>query len=149
MVPYDSALLEAERNRIEAARDGWVHGGIEHAGSTAAPGLAAKPVIEIMVGVENLKEAGGALTSLAELGFLHAPNKSDIMHWFCKPSVAVRTHHLCLIEKDSPSGKLAPPSVTTSGTTQRRLTPTNNSNGSSQSVSPTIERPTPQQKPGS
>ena len=55
VVPYDEAwpsLFEAERTRIEAATGPWVEE-IEHVGSTAVHGLAAKPVIDIMVGVRN------------------------------------------------------------------------------------------------
>jgi GrpB-like predicted nucleotidyltransferase (UPF0157 family)/ubiquinone/menaquinone biosynthesis C-methylase UbiE len=105
VVPYNPAwpaLFEEERRRIEAALGGWVQGGIEHVGSTAVPGLAAKPVIDIMVGVANLEEARGAFAEVASLGYLYAPYKSDFMHWFCKPSVEIRTHHLYLMEKGHP-----------------------------------------------
>jgi GrpB-like predicted nucleotidyltransferase (UPF0157 family)/ubiquinone/menaquinone biosynthesis C-methylase UbiE len=105
VVPYNPAwpaLFEEERRRIEAALGEWVQGGIEHVGSTSVPGLAAKPVIDIMVGVANLEEAQGAFADVASLGYLYAPYKSDFMHWFCKPSVDVRTHHLYLMEKGHP-----------------------------------------------
>jgi GrpB-like predicted nucleotidyltransferase (UPF0157 family)/ubiquinone/menaquinone biosynthesis C-methylase UbiE len=105
LVPYDPewpGRFEAEKGRLEAVIGPWIFGGIEHVGSTSIPGLAAKPIIDIMVGVEDLEEARGAFVGLAELGYLHAPYKQEIMHWFCKPSVAVRTHHLYLMERDSP-----------------------------------------------
>jgi GrpB-like predicted nucleotidyltransferase (UPF0157 family) len=105
VVPYNPAwpaLFEEERRRIEAALGGWVQGSIEHVGSTSVPGLAAKPVIDIMVGVANLEEARGAFDDVASLGYLYAPYKSDFMHWFCKPSEAVRTHHLYLMEPGHP-----------------------------------------------
>ncbi|WP_431637165.1 GrpB family protein [Dyella sp. KULCS107] len=31
------------------------------------------------------------------LGYLYWPYKADVMHWFCKPSDAHRTHHLHLV----------------------------------------------------
>lgn len=105
VVPYDAAwpaMFEAERYQVAAALAGWVSGAIQHVGSTAVPGLAAKPVIDIMVGVADLQEARGAFPALAGLGYLYAPYKSEFMHWFCKPSIAVRTHHLYLMEKDHP-----------------------------------------------
>ncbi|MEA2507997.1 MAG: hypothetical protein QOG21_79 [Actinomycetota bacterium] len=105
LVPYDPAwpgLFEAERDSLEATLDGWIYGAIEHVGSTAVPGLAAKPIIDIMVGVVDREEARGAFAHLAGLGYLYAPYRTDTMHWFCKPSVAVRTHHLYLMEKDHP-----------------------------------------------
>ena len=30
-------------------------------------------------------------------GYQYTPYKSDVMHWFCKPSARFRTHHLHLI----------------------------------------------------
>jgi GrpB-like predicted nucleotidyltransferase (UPF0157 family) len=56
VVPYDEAwpsLFEQERDRIERAVGPWVEE-IVHIGSTAVPGLAAKPVIDIMMGVRSL-----------------------------------------------------------------------------------------------
>ncbi|MEA2507558.1 MAG: hypothetical protein QOH48_2176 [Actinomycetota bacterium] len=102
MVPYNPAwpaLFEEERRRIEIALGEWVQGEIEHVGSTSVPGLAAKPVIDIMVGVANLEKARAAFDDVASLGYLYAPYKSDFMHWFCKPSETVRTHHLYLMER--------------------------------------------------
>ncbi len=75
----------------------WLAGPIEHVGSTAVPGLAAKPVIDIMVGIECLEAARPALEPLAAIGYLYAPYRADAMHWLCKPSPEVRTHHLHLV----------------------------------------------------
>lgn len=54
VVPYDSAwpdlfALEADRLHQQFAHDG-LHVLIEHMGSTAVPGLAAKPILDILVG---------------------------------------------------------------------------------------------------
>src|SRR6266487_7092415 len=38
-----------------------------------------------------------ALDVLGELGYVYAPYRTDVMHWFCKPSFAERTHHLHLV----------------------------------------------------
>ncbi len=56
IVPYDESWpvrFEQERAILDRVLGGWVVGGIEHVGSTAVPGLAAKPVIDIMVGVDS------------------------------------------------------------------------------------------------
>ena len=45
---------------------------IEHIGSTAVPGLAAKPIIDIDVVIENDALLPAVITSLAELGYTHA-----------------------------------------------------------------------------
>lgn len=76
-------------------------GGIEHVGSTAVPGLAAKPVIDVMVGVESLDASRAALPLLEALGYTYAPYRADVMHWLCKPSFAHRTHHLHLVPFES------------------------------------------------
>lgn len=43
--------------------------GIEHIGSTAVPGLAAKPIIDIMVGVQHLSDATWCIQPLRSLGY--------------------------------------------------------------------------------
>jgi len=74
----------------------WAPGGVHHVGSTAVPGLEAKPIIDILVGVLDLETARGCFAPLAELGYVYAPYLPEQMHWFCKPDPADRTHHLHL-----------------------------------------------------
>jgi GrpB-like predicted nucleotidyltransferase (UPF0157 family) len=100
IITYDDAWpdrFEQERLLLQQAIGRWVVGSIEHIGSTAVPGLAAKPVIDIMVGVESLDASRPALPVLEALGYCYAPYRAESMHWFCKPSLAVRTHHLHLV----------------------------------------------------
>ena len=55
VVPYDAgwpARYERERERIAGAL-GAAAGRIEHIGSTAVPGLAAKPIVDVLVVVED------------------------------------------------------------------------------------------------
>jgi predicted nucleotidyltransferase len=52
IVPYDvswPARFETEKSLLAETLGDWVQGGIHHVGSTAVPGLAVKPVIDIMV----------------------------------------------------------------------------------------------------
>jgi GrpB-like predicted nucleotidyltransferase (UPF0157 family) len=72
-------------------------GPIEHIGSTAVPGCAAKPVIDIMAAVENLGVSRPAIVALSNHGYQYLPYRPDQIHWFCKPSRAFRTHHLHLM----------------------------------------------------
>lgn len=44
---------------------------IEHIGSTAVPGLDAKPVIDVLVGVGRLQDAEAAIPALAARGFAY------------------------------------------------------------------------------
>ena len=80
----------------------WLVGPIEHIGSTAVPGLPAKPVIDIMAGVRTLEESRPAIAAATTAGYCYAPYQVEIEHWFCKPSPAFRTHHLHLIPFGSP-----------------------------------------------
>lgn len=90
------ARFEAERAALEEAIGKWVEGGIHHVGSTAVPGLEAKPIIDILAGVHDLEGARACFGPLARLGYVYAPYLPDEMHWFCKPDPARRTHHLHL-----------------------------------------------------
>jgi len=99
-VPYDPSWperFEAERALLADAIGPWVAGGIHHVGSTAVPGLAAKPVIDILVEVADLAASRGCFGRLAHLGYLYAPYRAEEMHWLCKPDPSLRTHHLHLV----------------------------------------------------
>ena len=100
IVEYDARwprAFESERVRIVDAIARWLAGPIEHIGSTAVPGLAAKPVIDIMAGVESLEASRPAIAALEAQQYCYAPYRTEVMHWFCKPSPAFRTHHLHLV----------------------------------------------------
>lgn len=99
--PNWAARFDEERAALVEAIGPWVRGGIHHIGSTAVPGLEAKPIIDILVGVEDLETARACFEPLADLGYLYAPYLPEEMHWFCKPDPARRTHHLHLVPADS------------------------------------------------
>jgi GrpB-like predicted nucleotidyltransferase (UPF0157 family) len=103
--PYDPqwpAMFEAERAALSAVLGPWLAGPIEHIGSTAVPGLPAKPVIDIMVAVEDLAASRPAIEALAPLSYCYFDYKAEVMHWLCKPSDLERTHHLHLVPFESP-----------------------------------------------
>ena len=53
---YDSSWpmkFEKEKEHLIAIAGKWFYGSIEHVGSTAIPGMVAKPVIDIMFGVKS------------------------------------------------------------------------------------------------
>ncbi len=103
--PRWARLFEGEKLALEAALAPWLTGPIEHIGSTAVPGLAAKPIIDIMAAVGSLEESRGATVTLRDLGYHYAPYHPDVMHWFCKPDPLLRTHHLHLVPHGSPLWK--------------------------------------------
>ncbi len=103
--PQWTIQFESERDFLMEIIDQWFYGSIEHVGSTAVPGLIAKPVIDIMFGVRSLEESKPAIVVLVKNGYEYYPYKTEVMHWFCKPSDAFRTHHLHLIPYQSPLWK--------------------------------------------
>jgi GrpB-like predicted nucleotidyltransferase (UPF0157 family) len=94
--------FEEERRHLEKTLGSSITGGIHHVGSTAVPGLDAKPVIDILVGVDSLESSRVYIEPLAGLGYMYSPYRPDEMLWFCKPHRAHRTHHLHLVPTDSP-----------------------------------------------
>lgn len=98
--PYEPAWperFEAERVALAKVLAPWLAGPIEHIGSTAVPGLAAKPVIDIMAGVRDLSSSRPAIEAVRPLRYCYFDYKPEVMHWFCKPSDIERTHHLHLV----------------------------------------------------
>jgi GrpB-like predicted nucleotidyltransferase (UPF0157 family) len=94
--PYDPAwprLFETERVRLERILAPWLEGGVHHIGSTAVPGLAAKPIIDMMAGVRDFEEARRAYEPLAEVGYVHEPHRPGIAHHFARRAADGRTTH--------------------------------------------------------
>jgi GrpB-like predicted nucleotidyltransferase (UPF0157 family) len=106
VVEYDPEWprrFETERELLERLLVPWLEGGIHHVGSTAIPGIAAKPIIDMMVGVRDLEEARAAFEPLREHFYLYAPHRPGITHHFAKPSLrfSEMTHGLHLTEPGS------------------------------------------------
>jgi len=71
LVPYTSEWrleFTRERERLFAALRGTAVA-IEHVGSTAVPGLRAKPVLDIMVGLPRVADHERALSPMDALGY--------------------------------------------------------------------------------
>ena len=71
LVEYDEAwpaLSEREALRIQSAL-GLPHAAIEHIGSTAVPGLIAKPIVDLMLGTDALPPSPATVTKLQTLGY--------------------------------------------------------------------------------
>ena len=99
--PSWPSRFATERDALEKALGSFVTGGIHHVGSTAVPGLAAKPIIDILVGVIDLETSRAAFPALEAIEYVYAPYRPDEMHWFCKPDPEHRTHHLHLVPTGS------------------------------------------------
>jgi GrpB-like predicted nucleotidyltransferase (UPF0157 family) len=81
--------------------------GIEHVGSTAIPGMVAKPIIDIQIAVDSLAEAKKfAINSLEANGYAYWYNNPDPERMFfvkgMPPFGKKRTHHVHMYEPSCP-----------------------------------------------
>lgn len=78
---------------------------IEHFGSTAIPGLAAKPIIDILIEVSSLQETRKQIVPLLESAgydYFWRTDSQPPYAWFIKrDSESKRTHHIHMVEADS------------------------------------------------
>jgi GrpB-like predicted nucleotidyltransferase (UPF0157 family) len=106
VVPYNEAwpsLFFEKRTRIEAAIGPWVEE-TKHVGSTAVPGLAAKPVIDIMVGVKSLEDSPILVERLVGIGYEYMPEFERVLpfrRYFRKIQEGRRTHQIHLVERSN------------------------------------------------
>lgn len=101
VVDYDPAWperFERERGLIAGAL-GDLALGIEHIGSTAVPGCAAKPVIDIMIGLRALAEGDRCVAPLEAIGFEFRGDGGIEEHLYFRRGMP-RTHHLHMVERD-------------------------------------------------
>ena len=82
----------------------WLATAPEHVGSTAVPGLRAKPIVDIIVPVRSLAAAYDAVPVLERDGWLFWPDDPNRGYrlWFLRPTPAARTHHLQIMQHDHP-----------------------------------------------
>jgi GrpB-like predicted nucleotidyltransferase (UPF0157 family) len=99
--PHWVELFTHEREVLALELGPWLLGVPEHIGSTAVPGLAAKPIIDIMAPVASLGASLPAIEAAGRVGYVFYPYKPEVMHWFCEPSPSYRTHHLHLVPAGS------------------------------------------------
>lgn len=103
LVPHNpkwEKLFEREKHLLKK-NFGHTILAIEHIGSTAIPGIPAKPIIDINVGVESLDVARSMKEKFEKLGYEHRPFVSgktkDDLKWqelYVKGPEAKRTHHV-------------------------------------------------------
>jgi GrpB-like predicted nucleotidyltransferase (UPF0157 family) len=104
--PYNPAWVTAFQN--EAVMIHLVVGRyitvIEHIGSTSVPGLAAKPIIDILIGVKTLADTPHFVPFLNGLGYLYKPEfEVDLpeRRYLYKTKDGLDTFHLHMVEPDT------------------------------------------------
>jgi len=108
--PYDSRWPESFRREKEHLRSCLptdLVGRIEHFGSTAVPGLAAKPIVDMLVEVVDLQATRARIAPALEAqGYdyfwraTHGDSGPPFYAWFIKrdPGTRARTHHIHMVE---------------------------------------------------
>jgi GrpB-like predicted nucleotidyltransferase (UPF0157 family) len=92
--------FEQERERILAALGARALA-VEHFGSTAVPGLGAKPIIDILVGVRELSAGEACLQPLRALGYEEIQWRRFTDRYFMqRGGWRARTHHLHIMEHE-------------------------------------------------
>jgi GrpB-like predicted nucleotidyltransferase (UPF0157 family) len=102
IVPYDPgwpALFEAEAARLRAGLK-MLALRIDHHGSTAIPGLGAKPIIDIQISVATLRPLSAYGANLEVMGYSHVPHPDDsFCPFFHRPIDWPHTHHVHVVER--------------------------------------------------
>ena len=106
IVDYDPRwpiLFDEEAERLRATLDPSLIVGLEHFGSTAIPGLSAKPIIDILIAVRSLADAQASFVEpLRNLDYVYwAENPRKDRLFFVKgmpPFGSRRSHHVHVTE---------------------------------------------------
>ena len=102
LVPYDSrwpSLFEAERERLVRLFPTQFLG-IQHFGSTAIPGIPAKPIIDLLAGVESMAVADSLVEPLVSSNYTTSAEFNATLidrRWFMRWANGRRTHHLHVV----------------------------------------------------
>ena len=98
-------LALAEINAIKTIASRLPFVSIEHIGSTAVPELSSKPIIDIFISIQSIKEAVNWIAPLESLGYLYWEENPDKTHLrFFKgmpPFGEERTHHVHIVESSN------------------------------------------------
>jgi GrpB-like predicted nucleotidyltransferase (UPF0157 family) len=108
IAPYDAqwpALFRREARHLQASLPGGIIRRIEHFGSTAVPGLGAKPVIDLLVQVTSLRAARVVVAPILEAQgsdyFWRPSFGDDVPPWYAffirRNRGGVRTHHIHMV----------------------------------------------------
>jgi GrpB-like predicted nucleotidyltransferase (UPF0157 family) len=102
LVPYDSGwptLFAAELDRIQAVAGADLHLAIEHVGSTAIPGLAAKPILDLLGGYPRGADVSVYIDALSRSGYVHRGEQGIPGRQFFRRGEP-RAYHFHMAEKN-------------------------------------------------
>jgi GrpB-like predicted nucleotidyltransferase (UPF0157 family) len=99
--PVQAAEL---RGQLGGLLTRWLATDIHHVGSTSVPGLAAKPILDLMAGIADLDAAPDIAATLAGHGWHYVPPKldeRDYRRFFVQVVDGHRHAHLHLMRPDT------------------------------------------------
>jgi GrpB-like predicted nucleotidyltransferase (UPF0157 family) len=102
--PHWPGQFNAEASIIRAAF-GATKIELEHIGSTAVPGLPAKPIIDILLGATSLAEIEGHISHLETVGYRYVREFEKQLperRYFVKPDGGAMQFHLHAVERGGP-----------------------------------------------
>jgi GrpB-like predicted nucleotidyltransferase (UPF0157 family) len=103
--PSWSARGEALRTELQAQLAPWLRAGVHHVGSTSVLDLAAKPILDLMAGVDTLDRAADIARILRPHGWHAVPPALDRRAWrrfFVQVRDDRRVAHLHVMVPDEP-----------------------------------------------
>jgi GrpB-like predicted nucleotidyltransferase (UPF0157 family) len=111
VVSYDAAwpeLFRQEKEHLLSCLPVELIRRIEHFGSTAVPGLSAKPIVDMLVEVASLEETKRSIVPILEsqgYDYFWRPTWGDDVPpwyaWFIKrDGKGARTHHIHMVERE-------------------------------------------------
>ena len=105
LVDYDPAWptrFDAERERLLKRFPAELLD-VQHIGSTAIPGMPAKPTIDVMAGVASMAVADALFKPILDHGYVTSVEFNASLtdrRWFMRHANGQRTHHLHLVVYD-------------------------------------------------
>jgi maleylacetoacetate isomerase len=98
--PEWAARAERWLDELDIVLATWRSGGREHVGSTSVPGLMAKPIVDLLVGVRRIEGLEAADAPLARAGWHHVPIPSphqEVRRHYVRAEHGRRAGHLHLV----------------------------------------------------
>ena len=107
IVPYKAEWprhFASERTRLQSILQG-INFRVEHIGSTAIPDLAAKPIIDMMLGVDERSQIEERIPAFEKLGYLYISEVTaiipDVTFFYRRNTSQTKVYHLHTVEIDS------------------------------------------------
>ena len=104
IVPYSDQWPSHFERESDRLADVLPDATIEHVGSTAVPGLPAKPIIDILVGATRIAQVEDAIPAIERLGYEYVAAFEAALperRYFRRVRAGRRTHHVHAVELET------------------------------------------------